>query len=129
MSEADKNVLSILSITTVADLSSVAETTLYTVPVGDVCYLHSAFLEADGDVGANLVCSIGQNGDEDDFVGSTNGDNLDNDNDFILMAPVPSATPAMLKKYAAATVIKFDVSVGGNAGGGVVILFGILRTA
>lgn len=129
MSKAVKEVLSILSVTTIADFSSVAETTIYTIPTGDVCYLHSAFLEADANIGANLVCSIGQNGAETDFVGATNGDNLDADNDFILLAPVPSATPATLKKYAAGTVIKFDVSVGGNAVAGQLILFGILRTA
>lgn len=129
MSKAKKNVLSILSVTTISDLSAVAETEIYIIPTADVGYLHSAFLEADGDVGANLVCSIGQNGAETDFVGATNGDNLDADNDFVLMAPVPSATPATLKKYAAATSIRFNVSVGGNAVAGKVILFGILRTA
>lgn len=129
MSDARKEVLTILSITTIADLSSVAETEIYVIPTGDVGYLALAFLEADGDIGANLVCSIGQNGAETDFVGATNGDNLDADNDYILLAPVPSATPATLKKYAAGTSIRFNVSVGGNAVAGQVILFGILRTA
>jgi hypothetical protein len=123
------NKLALVSETTVADLSAVAATPLYTVPVGRVLYPHSASLECDGDVGAALECSIGQNGAVTDFVDTTNGDNLDADNDFILMAPVPSATPATLKKYAAGTVIEFDVAVGGNAVGAKVLLYGIERIA
>ena len=129
MAEAKKNVLSILSVTTIADFSSATETEIYVVPTGDVGYLHSAFVEADGDVGASLQMTIGQNGAETDFVGTTNGDNLDADNDFVLMAPIPSATPATLKKYAAATSIRFDVAVAGNAVAGKVLFFGTLRDA
>ncbi len=129
MAEAKKNVLSILSVTTIADFSSTVETEIFVVPAGTVCYLHSAFVEADGDVEATGVFTIGQNGAETDFVGTTNADNLDADNDFILMAPVPSATPATLKKYPAGTSIKFDVATGGAAVAGKVILFGILRDA
>lgn len=129
MAEAKKNVLSILSVTTVADFSAAIETEIYVVPPGAVCYLHSAFVEADGDLGDNLDMTIGQDGAETDFVGTTAGDSLNADNDFILMAPVPSAAPATLKKYAAATSIKFDVAVAGNAVAGKVILFGILRDA
>jgi hypothetical protein len=129
MALVEKNVESILSVTTIADFSSATETEIFVVPTGDVCYLTKALVECDGDVGANLAMTIGQNGAETDFVGTTNGDNLDADNDFILMAPVPSATPATLKKYAAATSIRFDVAVAGNAVAGKVILFGILRDA
>jgi len=115
-----------LSTTSVSDLSSVAETTLYTVPTGKRCVLTEAWLVANADVGAALVCSIGQNGAETDFVGSTNGDNLDAQYDAIIMKPVPSATPAKNKSYAAGTVIKFNVSVAGNAVAGTVYLFGFL---
>jgi len=132
MADLTASGISLLSTTSVADLSGVAETTLYTVPTtvnGSAltgCILTEAWLRVAGDVGANLVCSIGQNGAETDFVGNTNGDNLDASGDCILLKPVPSATPATNKVYAAGTVIKFDVSVGGNAVAGVVFLFGFL---
>jgi hypothetical protein len=131
MAEGEINVLHLLggAPTTIADFSSVTQTTLYTVPTGYVCYLQSAFVECNANIGASLQCQIGQNGATTDFVGTTAGDNLDADNDFILMAPVPQATPAKLKKYAAGTVIEFDVTVAGNAVAGQVLLFGILRTA
>ena len=115
----------LLSVTDIADLSSVADTTLYTVPTGKTCILTEAWLKVAADVGAALVVSIGQAGAETDFVGNTNGDNLDAAGDCILLKPVPSATPATNKEYAAATVIEFSVSVGGNAVAGTVYLFGI----
>lgn len=119
----------LLSDTAVADLSAVADTTIYTVPTGKVLVPNFAFLRAAGDVGAALVCSIGQNTAETDFVGNTNGDNLDAAGDMILMMPVPSATPATLKTYAAGTVIEFSVSVGGNAVAGRVFFYGTLYDA
>ena len=129
MASLRENALALVSSTAIANLSTVTDTTIYTVPTGKVFYPHSALLRVAGDVGAALVCSIGQNGAETDFVGNTNGDNLDAANDMILMAPVPSATPATLKRYAAATVIEFSVSVGGNAVAGTVLLFGVLQDA
>ena len=122
----DTKGITLLSTTAIADFSSATETTLYTVPTGYKCILTEAWLETAGDVGAALVVTIGQNGAETDFVGTTNGDNLDADEDCILMKPVPSATPATNKIYAAGTVIKFDVSVAGNAVAGVCYLFGFL---
>ena len=120
----------LLSVTAIADLSSETQTTLYTVPVGKTLILTKAILIADeGDVGAALVVTIGQNGAVTDFVGTTNGDNLDAAEDAILMAPVPSATPAMLKRYAAGTVIELDVATAGNAVTGEVYLYGTLRDA
>lgn len=129
MSEALNEVICLLSETTIDDFSEVAQTTLYTVPTGKVLKLHSAHVECNADVGAALQFQIGQNGSTADFVGSTAGDNLDADNDFVLAMPVPSATPAKLKKYAAATVIELDVTVGGGAVAGSVMLYGILRDA
>jgi len=114
---------------TIADFSSATPTTLYTVPTGYVCYPLYALLECNADVGANLVFSIGKSTALTDFIGSTNGDNLDADNDFIFLGPVPSATPATLKKYTAGQIIQFNVSVAGNAVAGQVLLFIILRVA
>lgn len=124
--ELKQKAISLLSTTAIADLSGVAQTTLYTVPTGYSCILTEAWLECAGDVGANLQIQLGQNGATTDFVGSTAGDNLDADDDVILLKPVPSATPATNKKYAAGTVIEADVTVGGNAVAGTVYLFGFL---
>jgi hypothetical protein len=126
MARALESVLSLLSSTAIADLSSTTQTTLYTVPTGKKLILHSAFLEVAADVGALLVVTIGQNGAVTDWVGTTNGDNLDADEDCILMAPVPSATPAKQKIYSAGTVIELDVATGGNGIAGVLHLFGFL---
>jgi len=124
MPETNDECASILSTIDIADLSAVADATLYTVPVGKLTIPVIAFLKADGDVGAALVCSIGQAGAETDWVGATNGDNLDAANDVIPFMPVPSATPATMKAYTAGTVIEFRVSTGGNAVAGKVFFLG-----
>jgi len=118
----------LLSVTAIANLSSEIQTALYTVPTGYTLLLTKAILVADeGDVGAALVVTIGQNGAVTDFVGTTNGDYLDAAEDAILMAPVPGATPAMLKRYAAGTVIELDVATAGNDVTGEVLLYGTLQ--
>lgn len=126
MARAKASVLSLLSSTAIADLSSETQTALYTVPENFKLILDKGYLETAGDVGANGVGTIGQNGAVTDFVGTTNLDNLDADEDCVLFAPVPSATPAKQKIYAAGTVIEFDVATAGNAVAGVLYLFGFL---
>ena len=118
----------LLSVTETIDLKTVAATTIYTVPTGKTCILTEAWLRTSDDCGATLDCSIGQSAAPTDFVGTTAGDNLDVAGDVILMKPVPSATPATNKEYAAATAIVFNVAVGAtNAGAvaGTLYLFGI----
>jgi hypothetical protein len=108
----------------IADLSSATATTLYTVPIGKTCILSHAMVRVADDVGANLELTIGQVGALTDFVGTTNGDNLNALGDVIIMAPVPSATPATLKEYTAGEIIQIDVAVAGNAVAATVYLFG-----
>lgn len=126
-----EDALSLLSdttggITALTDMSVADIQTLFTVPTGKTCILSHAIVEVSGDAGAALVMTIGSGAAAADFVGTTNGDNLDADGDAILMAPVPSATPATLKAYAAGTVISLDIATAGNATTGSVYLFGIL---
>jgi hypothetical protein len=116
--------IALLSTTAIADLSSATATTLYTVPIAKTCILDKARLRVAGDVGANLAVTIGQVGALTDFVGTTNGDNLDAAGDVILIAPVPSATPATEKEYTAGEIIQIDVAVAGNAVAGTVYLWG-----
>jgi len=122
--------IALLSTTTVTtNLSTTGATTLYTVPIGKTCILSHAYLTAAGDVGASLAVTIGQVGALTDFVGTTNGDNLDAANDCILIAPVPSATPATNKQYTAGEILQINVAVGGNAVAGVVDLYGMIKDA
>lgn len=129
MSDLDEGSDSLLSVTAIADLSSETQTTLYTVPVGKTLILTKALLKVAGDVGAAGVVTIGQNGAVTDFVGTTNLDNADAAGDVVLIAPVPSATPATLKEYAAGTVIELDVATAGNAVAGTLYLYGTLDDA
>ena len=122
--------IALLSTTTVTtNLSTTGATTLYTVPIGKTCILSHAVLTAAGDVGADLAVTIGQVGALTDFVGTTNGDNLDAANDCILIAPVPSATPATNKQYTAGEILQINVAVAGNAVAGVVDLYGMIKDA
>ncbi len=122
--------IALLSTTTVTtDLSTTGATTLHTVNIGKTCILSHAYLTAAGDAGAALIVTIGQVGALTDFVGTTNGDNLDAANDCILIAPVPSATPATNKQYTAGEIIQINVATGGNAVAGVVDLYGMEKDA
>ena len=127
MADLQKSAMALLSVTGVTtDLSTTGATTLYTVKTGESCILLPSWLKAAGDVGVSLAVTVGQVGALTDFVGTTNGDNLDAANDIILLAPVPSATPATNKVYAAGTVLQINIAVGGNAVAGTVYLFGFL---
>jgi len=118
------NAITLLSATTVS-LAADADTVLYTVPVGKRCILSHAILVAGADAGTSDI-SIGQDGIETDFVGVTNLDNLDAQYQAMLLAPVPSATPATLKSYQATTEI--EARVANNAGGATntLYLYGML---
>lgn len=129
MSSLREKAIALVSDTAVADLSALVATTLYTVPTGKIFVPTEAWLRAADNVGDTLVCSIGRSTALTDFVGNTNGDNLDAAGDCIIMKPVPSATPATNKSYAAGVIIQFDVSVAGNAVAGRVFLFGFLYDA
>ncbi len=131
MADLKESGLSLLSdtaggITALTDMSVAAIQTLYTVPVGKTLILSHAIIEVSADAGAAGVLTIGQGAGATDFVGTTNVDNLDADGDCILMMPVPSATPATLKAYAAGTVISIDIATAANAITANVYLFGIL---
>jgi len=116
--------ITLLSSTTVS-LAADADTTLYRVPDGKRCILSHAILVAGADAGTSDI-SIGANGAETDFVGVTNLDNLDAEFDAVLLAPVPSATPATLKTYAANVDIQAQVANHAGGAANVLYLFGIL---
>ena len=119
----------LVSVTSITSLASETQTTLYTVPSGKTLILTFAKLRVAGDVGASGAVTIGQNGAVTDFVSTTNLDNADASGDVVLIAPIPSATPATNKEYTAGEVIEIDVSAAGNAVAGTLYLFGILDDA
>ena len=114
----------LLSSTTVS-LAADGDTSIFMVPTDKRCVPLFAILVAGADAGTSDI-SIGQNGAETDFVGVTNLDNLDAQYDAVLLAPVPSATPATLKSYAGGSTIQAQVA--NNAGGATntLYLFGFL---
>ncbi len=116
--------ISLLSTTTVS-LAANAQTTLFTVPAGKRCVLDGAMIVVGADAGTT-TCTIGQVGALTDFLGTQTLSALDAQYDAAYLQPVPNATPALRKSYAAGTVIQIDV--GAHAGGATntVYLFGFL---
>lgn len=121
--------IALVSKTSITSFAVESATTLYTVPTGKVFIPTEAWLETAADVGANLVVTIGRSTALTDFIGSTTCSNLDADGDIVILKPVPSATPAKNKTYAATTIIQIDVATAGNAVAGVCYLFGFLVDA
>lgn len=116
--------IALLSETTIS-LAADGDTTIYYVPPDKRCILSHAVLVAGADAGTSDI-SIGQNGAETDFVGVTNLDNLDAQYDMVLLAPVPSATPATLKTYGSMVTIQAQVSNHAGGATNILYLFGLL---
>ena len=129
MPKAEESCIALLSTTAIADMTSVAATVLYTVPPLKTCILAFAWLKVTADMGANLAFTLGRSTALTDWITVINGDNLDADLDCIYIAPVPSATPATLKEYAAGVIISLNLTVAGSAGAGTFYLFGFLDDA
>lgn len=124
MASLDVLALSLLSATTVA-LNANGDTTLYTVPPGKRCILHSAILVAGADAGTTTL-SIGQNGAETDFLPVNTLSNLDAQYDAVVLMPVPNTTPTKTKSYAAGTVIQAQVTNQAGGATNTLYLFGLL---
>jgi len=126
---SEEKCIALLSTTAIADMTSTTQTVLYTVPPGKTCILAFGWLKGTADLGNNLAFTLGRSGTATDWITIINGDNLNANLDVIYCAPVPSATPATLKEYAAGIVIHFDLTVAGDAGAGTFYLFGFLDDA
>lgn len=114
----------LLSTTTVS-FGANGQTTLYTVPAGKRCVLHSALIIAAADCGTTTV-TIGQVGALTDFVGTQTLSAIDAQYDAGWIQPVPHATTPLRKSYAAGTVIQIDVGNNAGSAGNTVKLFGTL---
>ena len=113
-----------LSATTVA-FNSAAATTLYTVPAGKRCVLTKAIIVAGADAGATTL-TIGQSSALTDFLGTQTLSNLDAQYDAVICIPTPSTTPPKNKSYAAATVLKVNVTAAHGGATNTIYLFGFL---
>jgi hypothetical protein len=100
MAALSQNALTLLS-TTVVALNSNADTTIYTVPTGKTCILHSAILVAGADASTTTV-SIGKDSTETDFI------------------------PVNTKAYAAGSVIQIQVTNQAGGATNTLYLFGTL---
>ena len=129
MADLFENADGLLSITAIADMSAVAETTLYTVPAGKTLIITKVKVRINADLGASCTVTVGQDGAETDFVGTQTLSNLDAQFDVVTLAPIQNATPVKEKEYVAAELIKFAVTAGGNAIASTVYLYGTLDDA
>lgn len=125
MASLDTLALTLLSATTVA-LNANADTTIYTVPTGKRCILHSAILVAGADAGATTQISIGADGAETNFIPANTLSNLDAQYDAVILMPVPNTTPTKTKSYAAGTVIQAQVTNQSGGATNTLYLFGML---
>lgn len=116
--------ISLLSATTVS-LASATQTTLFTVPTGKRCVLHSAIIVAGADASTSTV-TIGKSSALTDFLGTQTLSNLDAQYDTVILQPIPNATPVKTKSYAAADIIQIDVTSAVGGATNTVYLFGFL---
>lgn len=124
MASLDILALTLLSTTTVA-LNANADTTIYTVPTGKRCILHSAILVAGANANATTI-SIGADGAETDFIPVNTLSNLDAQYDAVILMPVPNTTPTKTKSYAAGTAIQIQVTNQAGGATNTLYLFGML---
>ncbi len=115
----------LLSTTTVS-FAADGDTTLFTVPTGRRCVLTKAIIVAAADAGSTDI-TIGQNGAETDFVGTTQMDNLNSQYDAVIVQPIMNATPVIGKSYEEGTVIQINVANHAGAAGNTVYLYGHLH--
>ena len=124
MPSVKEKVIALLSATTVA-LDAAAATTLFTVPVGKRCVLTHAILVAGANASTSVV-TIGQVGALTDFLGSQTLSAIDAQYDVAILQPIPAATAAKVKSYAAGTVLQMNVTTGNGGATNTVYLFGFL---
>ena len=110
------------------DLSGIGQTTIYTVPAGKIMIPVGICLVAGADCGASVI-TAGRVGALTDFLGSQTLGNIDAAGDMAWLQPVPNATPALLKTYAAAVVFQIDVTTALGGATNYVDLFGWLKDA
>ena len=111
------------------DISSVASTTLYTVPVGKEFTPFAICISKISATITTAVVTFGQSGAKTDFLPSQNLTNITTAGASVWLMPVPSATPAREQvTYTAGEAFVIDVTTG-DAATCDVSVFGFLNDA
>jgi hypothetical protein len=124
MSALNELTETLLSTTTVA-LNATGATTLYTVPTGKRCVITKAVLVAGADASTSAL-TIGKSTALTDFLNTQTLSNIDAQYDVAILQPVPAATTARSKSYAAGDVIQVNVTTGNGGASNTMYLFGFL---
>lgn len=125
MTFIDECAITKLSSTTVA-FNANGNTLLYTVPTGKRCVLVMAKVIAGANANSTDLTIGGNSTSYNDFVPTTQCDNLDAQYDVITLMPVNSTTPPKEKSYAAGTAIYMTVANQAGSATNTVDLFGYL---
>lgn len=125
MFNSTKNI-ALLSTTNVP-FNANGNTLLYTVPTWRRCILAFAKVEAGANANSTDL-TIGWNSSTyNDFIPTTQCDNLDAQYDVITLQPVNSTTPPKEKSYAAWTAIYMTVANQAGGATNAVLLYGTLK--
>lgn len=123
-SRGDLEYMQKVSTTTVA-FNATGQTTLYTVPTGQVFIPTMAVIRAGANAAATDV-TFGRVGALTDWLGTIQLDNLDADGDQVKVEVTNADPPAKSKTYAAGVVFQIDVTVAAGGATNYVDLFGYL---
>ena len=110
--------------TTVVDFSGAGQTTLYTVPIGQVFIPTMAIVRCGADAGVTEI-SFGRVGALTDWYSNTLS-NLDAVGDQVTLLPTPQDPAVKLKTYAAEVVFQANIAVAAGGVTNYVDLFGYL---
>lgn len=123
-SRGDLETMNKVSTTTVA-FNATGQTTLYTVPTGQIFIPTMAIIRAGADAAATDV-TFGRVGALTDWLNTIQLDNLDADGDQVKVEATNANPPSKSKTYAAGVVFQIDVTVAAGGVTNYVDLFGYL---
>ncbi len=128
-----EGVIALLSSTPSVDLNGAptTETALYTVPTGKVLVVDHIIMRAFSGNCTTAVVTFGKTGGTcDEFLGDQTLTNASGTGDYLIVSPVPNATPPKVEFFTAAQVFAVEIT---TAEGGVLTctidVFGYLYTA
>lgn len=114
--------------TTTVDFSGAGQTTLYTVPAGQIFIPTMACVRVGSDAGITDL-TFGRVGALTDWMNTIQLDNLNADGDQAMIGSFSNATPAPFKTYAAGVVFQVDVIAALGGATNHIDMFGFLVNA
>jgi len=126
-SRGDEEFMQKVSTTTVP-FDATGQTTLFTVPTGQIFIPTMAVIRAGANAAATDV-TFGRVGALTDWLGTIQLDNLDADGDQVKIEQTNANPPTKAKTYAAGVVFQIDVTVAAGGATNYVDLFGYLVNA